>query len=72
MGVGGDGVDDLGINTGAGGGGGGGFGTAGGTGGKGDTTAIGIGGAAGSQSGNDELVPLRGGCPGAKAARAGR
>ena len=37
MGAGADGVDDTGVNTGAGGGGGGGFGTAGGKGGKGDT-----------------------------------
>jgi hypothetical protein len=44
------------------GGGGGGFGTAGGSGGS--VTTIALGGSGGSASGNETLIPLRGGCPG--------
>lgn len=47
-----------------GGGGGGGFGTAGGRGGNGGTVQ---GGTRGEAAGNAEIVPLRGGCPGAQA-----
>ncbi|MDX2009652.1 MAG: hypothetical protein SFW67_05660, partial [Myxococcaceae bacterium] len=46
-----------------GGGGGGGFGTPGARGGNGENATL-LGGAAGTTSGNDGLVPLRGGCAG--------
>jgi len=50
--------------SGGGGSGGGGYGSAGGQGGDGGTLS---GGAGGAPNGNQELVPLRGGCPGAAA-----
>lgn len=55
----------AGNTEGGGGGGGGGFGTAGGAGGTGGSPTV-AGGVAGGVTGNAELTPLRGGCPGGK------
>jgi hypothetical protein len=59
---------NAGGNAGGGGGGGGGFGTAGQSGGNGGTGSVastaGLAGGGNAESGNAELTPLRGGCPG--------
>ncbi|CAN5895950.1 hypothetical protein BH11MYX2_BH11MYX2_11270 [soil metagenome] len=61
----------------SGGGGGGGYGARGGPGGTGNTDAAmmdepaGAGGTAGTSVGADEIIPLRGGCPGGKGGDAG-
>jgi hypothetical protein len=62
-----DGQDNPGVDDGAGAGGGGAFGTPGGVGGDGDNPGRdGKGGAFGAPIGTQDLVPLRGGCPGGK------